>query len=177
MLGAMTEVHCGNVTGHLKPYKQFKNGCAFSSSCDAFGSSEEADLWWWWWSCLFPLFMRLDVARCGVYWVLVEVTCVHIEHGPVSVASLCSLTPCLPSPWCNGASPSADCIKRNIGTKLSIYEFSQFSPQLPLWLWAATSILPISNSIETPRCRSQSRDKSILLVNWRKICFSKDRCW
>ena len=20
----MTEVHCGNVTGHLKPYKQFK---------------------------------------------------------------------------------------------------------------------------------------------------------
>ena len=115
--------------------------------------------------------------RCWVYWVLVEVTCVHIEHGPVSVASLCSLTPCLPSPWCNRASPSADCIKRNIGTKLSIYEFSQFSPQLPLWLGAATSILPISNSIETPRCRSQSRDKSILLVNWRKICFSKDRCW
>ena len=59
----MTEVHCGNVTGHLKPYKQFKNCCAFSSSCDAFGSSEEADLWWWWWSCLFPLFMRLDVAK------------------------------------------------------------------------------------------------------------------
>ena len=63
MLGAMTEVHCGNVTGHLKPYKQFKNGCAFSSCCNAFGSSEEADLWWWWWSCLFPLFMRLDVAK------------------------------------------------------------------------------------------------------------------
>ena len=112
-----------------------------------------------------------------MYWVLVEVTCVHIEHGPVSVASLCSLTPCLPSPWCNGAALSADCIKRNVGTKLSIYEFSQFSPQLPLWLGVATSILPISNSIEAPRCRSQAGDKSILLVNWRKICFSKDRCW
>ena len=91
MLGAMTEVHCGNVTGHLKPYKQFKNGCAFSSSCDAFGSSEEADLWWWWWSCLFPLFMRLDVAKVlSVYWVLVEVTCVHMNMAqsvwPLSVA-------------------------------------------------------------------------------------------